>query len=94
MLLAARVIQLKAPNRTASNANHAKEVDSGGRRPIKTRGREFFCPVGRWSAVGGGKRESRARMDVGKQRKSHCKCYGDIGYNSRTCKKDAVETDN
>lgn len=50
-LLAARVFQLEASNKAASERKLGhKEADSGVLRLIKARGREFGSPIGRSGA--------------------------------------------
>ncbi|KAF1923421.1 uncharacterized protein M421DRAFT_75262, partial [Didymella exigua CBS 183.55] len=48
-----------------------------------------------FGARGDGKKsKKRVRAERGKRGKRHCKCCGETGHNSRTCKKDVVDVSN
>ncbi|KAF2745975.1 hypothetical protein M011DRAFT_404980, partial [Sporormia fimetaria CBS 119925] len=82
-LLAARVVQLEASNKAASERKSRKKrrIQNGGDLS-KQEAEELIAQLD----VEGEMRESRARTSVGKQRKSHCRRCGETGHNSRTCK--------
>ena len=94
-LLAARVIQLEASNRAASErkSRKRKRIQEGGDLS-KQEAEDLIAQLDVGAQVEREIRKGRARISVGKQRKSHCKRCGKTGHNSRTCKKDAVETGN
>ena len=91
-LLAARVLQLEASNKAASErkSRKRKRIHKGGDLS-KEQAEDLIaqCDVG--AQVEGESREGRARTGAGNQRKRHCKRCGETGHNSRTCEKDVVD---
>jgi hypothetical protein len=91
-LLAARVLQLEASNKAASErkSRKRKRIQKGGDLS-KEEAEDLIaqCDVG--AQVEGETREGRARIGAGKRGKSHCKRCGETGHNLRTCKKDIVD---
>ena len=86
-LLAARVVQLEASNKAASERKSRKKrrIQNGGDLS-KQEAEDLTAQLDVRAQVEGEMRESRARTSVGKQRKSHCRRCGETGHNSRTCK--------
>ena len=86
-LLAARVVQLEASNKAASERKSRKKrrIQNGGDLS-KREAEDLTAQLDVRAQVEGEMRESRARTSVGKQRKSHCRRCGETGHNSRTCK--------
>ena len=91
-LLAARVLQLEASNRTASErkSRKRKRIQAGGDLS-KEQAEDIITQLDVGAQVEEETREGRARTGAGKQRKRHCKRCGEAGHNSRTCEKDTVE---
>jgi hypothetical protein len=91
-LLAARVLQLEALNKAASErkSRKRKRIQEGGDLS-KEEAEDLIaqCDVG--AQIKGESREGRARTGVGKRGKGHCKRCRETGHNSRTCKKDVVD---
>lgn len=91
-LLAARVLQLEASNKAASErkSRKRKRIQKGGDLS-KEQATDLIaqCDVG--AQIEGEMREGRARTGAGKQRKRHCKRCSKTGHNSRTCGKDVVD---
>jgi hypothetical protein len=90
-LLAARVLQLEASNKAASErkSRKRKRIQEGGDLS-KEEAEDLMaqCDVG--AQIEGESREGRARTGAGKRGKRHCKRCGETGHNSRTCEKDVV----
>jgi hypothetical protein len=91
-LLAARVLQLEASNKAASErkSRKRKRIQKGGDLS-KEQAEDLIaqCDVG--AQIEEETRESRARTGAGKRGKRHCKRCGETGHNSRTCKKIVVD---
>ena len=94
-LLAARVVQLEASNEAAfaRKARKKRRIQKGGDLS-KQEAEDLIAQLDVGAQVEGETCEGRARTSVGKQRKSHCRRCGEIGHNSRTCKKDTWYTGN
>jgi hypothetical protein len=91
-LLAARVLQLEASNKAASErkSRKRKRIQKGGDlSKEQAEGLKAQCDVGAQSK--GETHESRARTGASKRGKRHCKRCGETGHNSRTCKKGVVD---
>jgi hypothetical protein len=91
-LLAARVSQLEASNRAASErkSRKSKRIQEDGDL-AKEQAEDLMAQLDVEAQIEGETREGRARTGTGKQRKRHCKRCGKTGHNSRTCEKNAVE---
>ena len=91
-LLAARVLQLEASNRAASErkSRKRKRIQAGGDLS-KEQAEDLIAHLDVGAQIEEETREGRARTGAGKQRKRHCKRCGETGHNSRTCEKDVVE---
>ena len=91
-LLAARVLQLEASNKAASErkSRKRKRIQKAGDLS-KEQAEDLIaqCDVG--AQVEGETRESRVRTGASKKGKRYCKRCGEAGHNSRTCGKDAVD---
>jgi hypothetical protein len=90
--LAARVLQLEASNKAASErqSRKRKRIQKGGDLS-KKQAEDLIaqCDVG--AQIEGESREGRARTGAVKRGKRHCKGCGETGHNSRTCKKDVAD---
>ena len=91
-LLAARVLQLEASNKAASErkSRKRKRIQKGGDLS-KEEAEDLIAQCDVEAQVEGESREGRARTGAGKRGKRHCKRCGETGHNSRTCKKDVLE---
>jgi hypothetical protein len=91
-LLAARVLQLEASNKAASErkSRKRKRVQKGGDLS-KGEAEGLIAQYDVEAQVKGESRDGRVRTGTGKRGKGHCSCCGETGHNSRTCKKDVVE---
>ena len=94
-LLAARVVQLEASNKAASERRSRKKqrIQKGGDLS-KHEAEDLIAQLDVGAQVEGEMREGRARTSVDKQCKSHCRRCSETGRNWRTCKKDVVCTSN
>ena len=91
-LLAARVLQLKASNKAASERKLRKRKQiQKGRDLLKEEAEDLIAQCDVRAQIKGESREGRARTGAGKRGKSHCKRCRETGHNSRTCKKDIVD---
>ena len=91
-LLAARVLQLEASNKAASErkSRKRKRIQKGGDLS-KEEAEDLIAQRDVGAQVEGESREGRVRTGTGKRGKGHCRLCREIGHNSRTCKKDVVE---
>jgi hypothetical protein len=91
-LLAARVLQLEASNKAASErkSRKRKRIQKGGDLS-KEEAEDLIAQCDVEAQVKGESREGRVRTGTGKRGKGHCRLCGETGHNSRTCKKDVVE---
>jgi hypothetical protein len=91
-LLAARVLQLEASNKAASERKSRKRkwIQQGGDLS-KEQAEDLIAQWDVGAQVEEETRKSRARTGVGKRSKRHCKRCGETGHNSRTCEKDIVD---
>jgi hypothetical protein len=91
-LLAARVLQLEASNKAASErkSRKRKRIQKGGDLS-KEEAEDLIAQRDVRAQVEGESREGRVRTGAGMRGKRHCKRCGETGHNSRTCKKDIVE---
>ncbi|KAF1922302.1 uncharacterized protein M421DRAFT_78789 [Didymella exigua CBS 183.55] len=91
-LLAARVLQLEASNKAASERKSRKRKRNQKGGDLSREQAEDLiaqCDVG--AQVEGETREGRARTGAGKHGKRHCKRCSKTGHNSRTCEKDVID---
>jgi hypothetical protein len=91
-LLAARVLQLEASNRAASErkSRKRKRIQKGGDLS-KEQAEDLTTQIDVGAQIDGETREGRVRPGEGMQRKRHCKRCGETGHNSRTCEKDVTK---
>ena len=91
-LLAARVLQLEASNKAASErkSRKRKRIQEGGDLS-KKEAEDLVAQCDVRAQIEGESREGRARTGAGKRGKGHCRLYRETGYNSRTCKNDIVD---
>jgi hypothetical protein len=92
-LLAARVLQLEASNRAASErkSRKRKRIQKDGDLS-KEEAEDLMAQLDIEAQVEGEMRKGRTRTGAGKQRKRHCRRCGETGHNSRTCQKDRAGT--
>jgi hypothetical protein len=91
-LLAARVLQLEASNKAASErkSRKRKRIQRGGNLS-KEEAEDLIAQCDVKAQIEGESREGRARTGAGKRGKGHCRRCGETGHNLRTCKKKVVE---
>jgi hypothetical protein len=91
-LLAARVLQLEASNKAASErkSRKRKRIQEDGDLS-KEEAEDLVAQCDVRAQIEGESREGRARTDAGKRGKGHCRRCRETGHNSRTCKKDVVD---
>lgn len=91
-LLAARVLQLEASNKAASErkSRKRKRIQKGGDLS-REEAEDLIAQCDVRAQIKGESCEGRARTGAGKRGKGHCRLCRETGHNSRTCKKDIVE---
>ncbi|EUC26892.1 hypothetical protein COCCADRAFT_31459 [Bipolaris zeicola 26-R-13] len=91
-LLAARVLQPKASNKAASEhkSRKRKRIQEGGDLS-KEQAEDLTAELNVRAQVDEATREGKARTAASKQRKRHCKRYGETRHNSRACEKEIIE---
>jgi hypothetical protein len=89
------VLQLEALNKAASErkSRKRKRIQKGGDL-LKEEVEDLIAQCDVEAQVEGESREGRARTGAGKRGKRHCKCCGETGHNSCTCRKDVLEVSN
>jgi hypothetical protein len=94
-LLTARVLQLEASNKAASErkSRKRKRIQKGGDLS-KEEAEDLMAQCDVEAQVEGESRKGRARTGAGKRGKRHCKRCRETGHNSRTCRKDVLEVSN
>jgi hypothetical protein len=91
-LLAARVLQLEASNKAASErkSRKRKRIQEGGDLS-KEEAEDLIAQCDVRAQIEGESRDGRARTGAVKRGKGHCRRCRETGHNSRTCKKDVVD---
>ena len=91
-LLAARVLQLEASNKAASErkSRKRKRIQKGGDLS-REEAEDLIAQCDVRAQIKGESCEGRAQTGAGKRGKGHCRLCRETGHNSRTCKKDIVE---